>query len=171
MRNRGLWAAALWAIAASAGADEVRDVEENGVTYREVHRKISEPVTEYQCMDQQRTTGFREQLNVQMCDQTHSYIVPVTEYRLEARWRGRYNPFVQPYLAQHLVPYTRYETRVETVKVPVASRQLLPITSTVRVPVPTQRVVERDVVISRVAISGSPTQAPRQLAGDPFVAP
>ncbi|HEV7223831.1 MAG TPA: hypothetical protein VGN42_14080, partial [Pirellulales bacterium] len=47
----------------------------------------------------------------------------------------------------------------------------LPITSTVRVPVPTQRVVERDVVISRVAISGSPTQAPRQLAGDPFVAP
>ncbi|HXT61274.1 MAG TPA: hypothetical protein VN699_21715 [Pirellulales bacterium] len=171
MRNRGLLAAALWAIAASAGADEVRDVEENGVTYREVHRKISEPVTEYQCMDQQRTTGFREQVNVQMCDQTRSYIVPVTEYRLEARWRGRYNPFVQPYLAQHLVPYTRYETRVESVKVPVTSRQLLPITSTVRVPVPTQRVVERDVVISRVAISGSPAQAPRQLASDPFVAP
>jgi hypothetical protein len=174
MRNRGWLAVAVlapWVIAASATADEVRDVEENGVTYREVHRKISEPVTEYQCVDQQRTTGFREQLNVQMCDQTHSYIVPVTEYRLEARWRGRYNPFVQPYLAQHLVPYTRYETRVETVKVPVTSRQLLPITSTVRVPVPTQRVVERDVMVSRVAISGSPAQPARQLASDPFAAP
>lgn len=173
MRNRNPLAAALLAplfLYAAARADEIRDYEENGVTYRETRRTVSEPVTEIQCVEQQRTVGFREQLNVQMCDQTRSYIVPVTEYRVEAYWRGRFNPFVQPYLAQRLVPYMRYETRVDTVKTPVATRQLLPITSTVKVPVTTQRVVQREVV-SRVAISGSPTRPAASPSSDPFTAP
>ncbi|HUY87797.1 MAG TPA: hypothetical protein VMV10_03590 [Pirellulales bacterium] len=172
MRNRHPLAVALIAplvFCVSAGADEVRDYEENGVTYRETRRQVSEPVTEIHCVDQQRTVGFREQLNVQMCDQTRSYLVPVTEYRVESYWRGRFNPFAQPYLAQRLAPYTRYETRVETVKTPVATRELLPITSTVRVPVTTQRVVQREVV-SRVAISGTPNRFAAAPSSDPFAA-
>ena len=170
MRNRHPLAVALFAqfvFCLSARADETRDYEENGVTYRETRRTVSEPVTEIQCVDQQRTVGFREQVDVQMCDQTRTYFVPVTEYRLEAHWRGRFNPFVQPYLAQRIVPYTRYETRVETFKTPVATRQLLPITSTVKVPVTTQRVVQREIV-SRVAISGTPTRAVPSPSSDPF---
>lgn len=173
MRYRHPLAVALVAplvFCVSAKADETRDYEENGVTYRETRRVVNEPVTDIQCVEQQRTVGFREQLNVQMCDQTRSYIVPVTEYRVESYWRGRFNPFVQPYLAQRLVPYTRYETRVETVKTPVATRQLLPITSTVKVPVTTQRVVQREI-ISRVAISGAPTQAAPSPTSDPFISP
>ena len=173
MRNRHPLAVALAApliLCASAMADEVRDYEENGVTYRETRRQVSEPVTEIQCVEQQRTVGFREQLNVQMCDQSRAYIVPVTEYRVESYWRGRFNPFVQPYLAQRLVPYTRYETRVETVKTPVATRELLPITSTVKVPVTTQRVVQREIV-SRVAISGSPSRPVQAPSSDPFSSP
>ncbi|HVW38293.1 MAG TPA: hypothetical protein VHB99_13350 [Pirellulales bacterium] len=173
MRNRHPLAVALVAplvFCISARADEVRDYEENGVTYRETRRVVNEPVTDVQCVEQQRTVGFREQLNVQMCDQTRSYIVPMTEYRVESYWRGRFNPFVQPYLAQRLVPYTRYETRVETVKTPVATRQLLPITSTVKVPVTTQRVVQREI-ISRVAISGTPAQPAASPTSDPFIQP
>lgn len=173
MRNRHPLAVALVAplvFCISARADEVRDYEENGVTYRETRRVVNEPVTDVQCVEQQRTVGFREQLNVQMCDQTRSYIVPVTEYRVESYWRGRFNPFVQPYVAQRLVPYTRYETRVETVKTPVATRQLLPITSTVKVPVTTQRVVQREI-ISRVAISGTPAQPTPSPSSDPFTSP
>lgn len=163
------WAASL-VFCVSVRAQEVRDYEENGVTYRETRSTVNEPVTEIHCVEQQRTVGYRENLNVQMCDQTRSYIVPVTEYRLESYWRGRFNPFVQPYLAQRLVPYTRYETRVETVKTPVATRELLPITSTVRVPVTTQRVVQREVV-SRVAISGAPNRPATAPSSDPFAAP
>lgn len=173
MRNRHPLAIALVApliFCVSARADETRDYEENGVTYRETRRVVNEPVTDIQCVEQQRTVGFREQLDVKMCDQTRSYIVPVTEYRVESYWRGRFNPFVQPYLAQRLVPYTRYETRVETVKTPVATRQLLPITSTVKVPVSTQRMVQREI-ISRVAISGAPAQATPSPSSDPFTSP
>jgi hypothetical protein len=158
------------ALCRPATADEVRDYEENGVTYREVRRKVTEPVTEVHCVEQQHTTGFREHVNLQMCDQTRSYVVPVTEYRLESHWRGRYNPFVQPYLEQRVVPRTHWETRLETVKVPVATRQLLPVTTTVRVPVTTQKMVERNVVVSRVAISGQPTNSVK-VSTDPFAAP
>lgn len=172
MRTWMFLAAALAPLAfcGSSPADEVRDYEENGVTYREVRRKVKEPVTEIHCVEQQQTTGYREQVNVQLCDQPRSYVVPVTEYRWESHWRGRFNPFIQPYLEQRLVPYTRWETRVETVKVPVTSRQLLPVTTTVRVPVTTQKLVERDVVVSRVAISGQPAQ-PVRVSTDPFAAP
>ncbi len=172
MRKRKFLAIALLPLALSgtARADEVRDYEENGVTYREVRRKVTEPVTEIHCVEQQQTTGYREQVNLQMTDQARSFVVPVTEYRLESHWRGRFNPFVQPYLEQRVVPYTHWETRVETVKVPVASRQLLPVTTTVRVPVTTQKMVERNVVVSRVAISGQPTQ-PIRASSDPFAAP
>ncbi len=171
MRKRNLLAIAILplAFAGPIRADEVRDYEENGITYRETRRKVTEPVTEVQCVDRQTTTGFREQVNVQMCDQVRSYVVPVTEYRMESHWRGRFNPFIQPYLEQRLVPYTHWETRAETVKIPVATRQLLPITATVKMPVTTQRMVEREVV-SRVAISGQPAQQIR-AGSDPFAAP
>src|SRR3569623_1436588 len=75
MRKRNLLAIAILplAFAGRIRADEVRNNEENGITYRETRRKVTEPVTEVQCVDRQTTTGFREQVNVQMCDQVRSY--------------------------------------------------------------------------------------------------
>ena len=141
----------------SAAADEVKTVTDaNGQTWREVHRTIQQPVTETQCLERQRVV-YQETCDVQMCDTVRTYTVPVTEYRWESQWKGRYNPFVQPYLAQRLVPYTRWETRTETVKVPVTRRQVLPVTQTVKVPYTTQRVENHDVVVSRQLIGPNPT--------------
>lgn len=145
------------AFAVPAGADETRTVTDaNGQTWREVHRTIQQPVTETQCLERQRVV-YQETCDVQMCDTVRTYTVPVTEYRWESYWKGRYNPFVQPYLAQRLVPYTRWETRTEAVKVPVTRRQVLPVTQTVKVPYTTQRVENHDVVVSRQLISPNPT--------------
>lgn len=145
------------AFAVPAGADETRTVTDaNGQTWREVHRTIQQPVTETQCLERQRVV-YQETCDVQMCDTVRTYTVPVTEYRWESYWKGRYNPFVQPYLAQRLVPYTRWETRTEAVKVPVTRRQVLPVTQTVKMPYTTQRIENHDVVVSRQLISPNPT--------------
>lgn len=46
------------------------------------------------------------------------YAIPVTSYRWQACWRGRFNPFAPPYLVWELVPCTRWEWRCEVVAVP-----------------------------------------------------
>ncbi|MGH7193165.1 MAG: hypothetical protein ACREJM_06465 [Candidatus Saccharimonadales bacterium] len=159
MTARRLFLAAAW-VATSlspAFADDVKTVTDaNGQTWREVHRTIQQPVTETQCLERQRLV-YQETCDVQMCDTVRTYTVPVTEYRWESYWKGRYNPFVQPYLAQRLVPYTHWETRTETVKVPLTRRQVLPVTQTIKVPYTTQRVENHDVVVSRQLIGPSPT--------------
>ncbi|HEX7447663.1 MAG TPA: hypothetical protein VF306_08965 [Pirellulales bacterium] len=152
-----LAATLLAALSIAALADEEKTVTDaNGQTWREVHRTIQQPVTETRCLERQQLV-YRETCDVQMCDTTRTYTVPVTEYRWESYWKGRYNPFVQPYLAQRLVPYTRWETRTETVKVPVTRRQVLPVTQTIKVPYTTQRVENHDVVVSRQLIDPSTT--------------
>lgn len=158
MVKRSFVAAALLTVCARpAPADDVRTVTDaNGQTWREVHRTIQQPVTETQCLERQRVV-YQETCDVRMCDTVRTYTVPVTEYRWESYWKGRYNPFVQPYLAQRLVPYTRWETRTEAVKVPVTRRQVVPVTQTIKVPYTTQRVDNHDVVVSRQLIGPNPT--------------
>ena len=46
------------------------------------------------------------------------YAIPITEYRWQACWRGRLNPFAPPYLVWELVPCTRWEWRCEVVAIP-----------------------------------------------------
>lgn len=151
---RSLFAlAAIWLIAAPLVADDVREVTDaNGQTWREVHRTVLHPQTVTQCMDQQQTY-YQEKYDVSLCDTYRTYTVPVTEYRWESYWVGRFNPLVQPYLAQRLVPRTRWETRTEVVKVPVTQRNLVPVTRTVRVPVTTEQTANYDVVVSRHLVS------------------
>ena len=144
-------------LAAPAAADDVRDVtDSNGQTWREVHRTVRHPQTETQCMDQQHTY-YQEKCDVALCDSYRTYSTPVTEYRWESYWVGRFNPFVQPYLAHRLVPRTHWEMRTEVVKVPVAQRSLVPVTRTVRVPITTERSVDYDVVVSRHLVTPQTT--------------
>ncbi len=44
--------------------------------------------------------------------------VPVTEYRWEAYWKGRWNPFKKAKLAQRLVPHTYWDYRTQVVRYP-----------------------------------------------------
>jgi hypothetical protein len=142
-------------VAATAAADEVRTVTDaSGQTWNEVHRTISHPQTQTQGVEQPQTY-YQEQCQVVNHDTYRTYQVPVTEYHLESYWVGRFNPFVQPYMAQRLVPRTRWETRTELVKVPVVQRNLVPVTRTVRVPVTTETVVNQDIVVHRQLVSPS----------------
>ncbi|HUY32881.1 MAG TPA: hypothetical protein VMV69_08880 [Pirellulales bacterium] len=163
----------LLVISAPARADDVREYTQGGVTYREVHRTVRAPKTEIQCVERPQTY-YQERYDVQLCDSIRTYQVPVTEHRLEPYWRGRFNPFTQPYLTYRSVPRTHWETRTEVVKVPVSTRQLVPVTTTVRVPITTQTVVDQDILVSRSIVGPSivgPSIVGVAPTSDPFARP
>ena len=132
-------------------ADEVRYYDKDGVTYRETRRVVQRPMAETQTRESTQTF-YREEYTTKISESIQERWTPVTDYRLESYWVGRWNPFVDPYLAQRYVPYTRWERTTEIVKTPVTCRQLVPETRTVRVPVTTQRMVDEEI-ITRVAVS------------------
>lgn len=141
--------------AAAAAADETRFYEENGVTYRETRRKVARPVAETRWEDQPRTV-YREKVTCDCIDVPRSYYVQVSDWQWESYIANRWNPFAQPYVAQRLVPRTRWELRSDTVRVPNPRRELTSELVTVRVPTTTTRLVEEEY-ISRVAVSVRPT--------------
>jgi hypothetical protein len=168
MASRQLLAAAVVVClvgAPSAGGDEVRYYEEDGITYRETRRIVRRPICETQ-MRQSTQTVYREQRSSELRDTCRTWWSPVTEYRCEAHWVGRWNPFAEPYMAYRMVPRTHWECRTEVVQVPVTSRRLVPETRTVRVPVTTRRMVTEEV-ISRVAVGGWRPGTPPILSPTP----
>ena len=160
---------ALSAAADSAVADEVRYYDEGGVTYRETRRVVRRPICESQLRPSTQTV-YREQRSCELRDTLRTSWTPVTEYRCEAHWVGRWNPFAEPYLAYRMVPQTRWEHRSEVVQVPVTSRRLVPETRTVQVPVVTRRMVTEEV-ITRVALGGRGTSAAPLLSPTPTPSP
>lgn len=151
---------ALLAAAPAANCEDVRYYEENGVTYRETRQVVQRPVTEVTHQPTDRTV-LREQYRTEMHDTVQVYSAPVTEWRYEAYWVGRWNPFMQPYLAQRLVPYTRWETRTAKAQTPVVKREVVSEVRTEHVPVVTSRMVNEEV-IRRVAVGGTPAGTPGQ---------
>ncbi|HWC90249.1 MAG TPA: hypothetical protein VG433_11350 [Pirellulales bacterium] len=151
------WLAVLAATGPIQAAD-VRYYQENGVTYRETRYTVQHPVTETVLVDQQHTV-YREKVDTTLQDSVRTVQVPVTEYRSEMFVVNRWNPFAKPYLAQRLVPVTRMVTRTETAKLPVGQRQLVPVTTTVKVPVVRTRMVNEEIT-SRIAVAGPPPTAP-----------
>ncbi|MBN1589710.1 MAG: hypothetical protein JW888_09355 [Pirellulales bacterium] len=132
------------------GKEEVRYYAKDGVTFRETRRVVQRPILETHTQ-QATQTVYREESVTELRDTTRERWTPVTEYRWEAVWVGRWNPLTQPYLAYRYVPRTHWECATETVKAPVVCRRLVPETRVVSVPVTTQRVVEEEV-INRVAV-------------------
>jgi hypothetical protein len=145
-----------WSADQSIEADEVRYYEQNGVTYQETRRKVSRPLVQT-ALTQQQQTVYRQQVSTEYRDVQRTYYVPITENRVQSYWQKRINPFAPPYLAQKVVPVTRWELRGDTVRVPYTRTDCIPQVVTVQVPTSTQRMVE-DEVITRVAV-GIP-QAP-----------
>jgi len=143
--------AVLGPMASLVAAQQVRYVEENGVTYRETRRTGYRTVCTTEMRPSQRIV-YREQRETQSREVTRTWWTPVTECRWEAQWVGRWNPFAQPYLVYRPVERTRWEQRTETTQVPVTVRRLVPETQTVQVPVTIRRMVPEEVV-TRVAVS------------------
>ncbi len=156
------------ATATAVAAQEVRYVEENGVTYRETRRTGYRTICSTEMRPSERIV-YREQCETQSREVTRTWWTPVTERRWEAQWVGRWNPFAQPYLAYRPVEHTRWEQRTETTQVPVTIRRLVPETQTVQVPVSVRRTVPEEVV-TRVAVSSpgvpGPGQGPRPGLAD-----
>ncbi|HLA84854.1 MAG TPA: hypothetical protein VJL29_08670 [Thermoguttaceae bacterium] len=142
-------------------AEEVRFIERDGVTYRETRRVEQRPVVETQ-LQQSTQTVYQQQDVTELRDAVQERWTPVTEYRWEAFWVNRWNPFSQPYLAYRYVPNTRWERKTETVKTPVVVRRIVPRTQVVQVPTTTQRMVEQEV-ITRVAVGGPAAPAARPM--------
>jgi hypothetical protein len=157
------------AASATARADDVRYYQENGVTYRESRYTIGHPVVETHLQPQQHTI-YSQVPSSTTRDVVHTYHTPVTEYHSETYLKGRWNPFVKPYMAERIKPVTNWQMRTEVVKVPVQQQVLVPQTVTVHVPVTTHRVVNEEH-ISRVAVGGqgvpslSPGSNPTAVAG------
>mgnify|MGYP005831803287 CR=1 FL=1 len=149
-RGFGAVVALLWG--ATVVADEVRYVEQDGITYRETRRTCYRPVTETQCRET-TTTVWRTEYATEMREIQRTVWQPVTEYQWESSWVGRWNPFVEPRLEWRLMPRTRWEQRTEIVRQPVVVARWAPETRSVSQPLTVTRYVPEEV-ITRVAVSG-----------------
>ena len=168
MRCRGLMLGMLlFGAAQPVLAEDVRYVERDGITYREVVQTYTKPVSEttYQTHTEK---FYQERLTTDIQESQRAYYTPVTEYRWEAYTPFSVNPFAPPRVAYRWVPRTRWEQRTETVRTPVTRRELVPAERTVSRPVTTLKMVEQQQV-TRVAIAPpAPTQtnvASRQAIG------
>jgi len=151
-------------------AEEVRYYEQDGVTYRESRQIVEKRVPEVRYEERSQTI-YRDQCVTEMKDTVRTTWVPVTEYQVQERLVGRWNPLARPYFEYRSVPVTRWEPRSEAVQVPMARRKLLPEVQTVRTPVTHWRTVQEEV-IRRVALSATPntstlaaSPSPATLAG------
>jgi hypothetical protein len=143
-------------LAPSAGraiADDVKYLDEDGITYRETTQTSQRPVPQT-TMQQRDYTYYRERYTTELQEVQRTYQVPITEYQWKPETHRTWNPFSPPYVAYRLVPQTRWETKSETVKIPVAKREVVPEKITQQVPVTTHRIAQEKVV-TRVAIGPS----------------
>jgi hypothetical protein len=164
--SRFLFAGALALIAAAARGEDVRYFEEGGVTYRETRVNVGQ-ATAMTGQQPANQIAYAEQLHTEYQSTIRVYSVPVTEYRSETYWVGRWNPFSQPYQAQRMVPVTRWQTRTEVVQVPVTRRELVAQTQAP----PTTALVQQgagQTLVTRVVVSSQaakqPTMASHQAA-------
>jgi len=148
--------------------EQVRYYEKDGVTYCETRRAVDQRVPETR-LETRTETVYRTQTVTQNQEVLRVYWTPVTEYRCEAYWVNRWNPFAEPYLGYRYVPRTRWEQKSEMVKVPVTVCQMVPETRTVQVPVTSYRTVQRDVV-SQAPITRNPNPSLTAARSAPVVA-
>ena len=152
-----------------ARADEVRYYEKDGVTYCETRCTVQQRVPESR-MEERTKTVYREELATETRKTQRDYWAPVTDYRWESFWVGRWNPLAEPYLAYKYVPHTRWEKRTEVVDVPMPVRRMVPETRTVRQPVAGFKTVQREEVVSLAVVGGGGPKAPYWATGTPMLA-
>ena len=78
-------------------ANDVRIIQENGVSYRETTRTVQRPVTSV-TMKLRQQTVYTERRRTEIHESVRTYFIPVTEYRYEPRWHGLWNPFEEAHI-------------------------------------------------------------------------
>ena len=141
-----LVAISLVASALAAPASLAEDVEyfvKDGIQYKRVRQVTKRPVSEtryeshtYTTHEPRYTTDFQE---VQ-----RTYQVPVTEQQWVPGYQRTLNIFAPPVLSYRLMPVTRWETRVHTVRVPVTRTDYVPHQHVTQVPITSQRLAQEE---------------------------
>lgn len=172
LRRTTILAAGLLTVAGSlahchtARADE-RIVEKDGKKMREIREVVRQPLMQTQLEPRERTV-MQDRYTTEMKSMERSYQVPVTTYQWTPQWEYSWNPWAAPQMVYRQVAVTRWETRKETVRVPVTRHESVPTKIVEHVPVTRQSVVERET-ITRVEVppsisSPSPTSDPFQTS-------
>ena len=143
-----------------AVAQNVRYEERDGVRYQVSSRTVQRtvPVTE---MQERQQTVYTQQITTENLTSQQSYVVPVTQYQMVTRLRGRWNPFVTPYYTYDMQPVTTWHQSVANIQVPVSRVAWVPQTQTYQVPVTRYRTAEVEET-TRVAMSEPRTFASAQ---------
>jgi hypothetical protein len=146
MMERTQWIGALLLAgvvsAPALRAEEVRYVDgEDGVRYQEITQVSQRPVSETR-YEQREYTTYRERLTTDLQESQRTYQVPVTENQWIPGYQRSLNPFAPPVLTYKLMPVTRWETRSETVRVPITRRDYIPEKQVQQIPIVTQRLAE-----------------------------
>ncbi|MEQ8212256.1 MAG: hypothetical protein RH917_20820 [Lacipirellulaceae bacterium] len=128
---------------------EVRDGYQ--ITRRVTQRQV--PVTE---MRDQTQTTYRQQITTDNYQTQQLYSVPVTQYQMVSKLRGRWNPLITPYWTHEMKPVTTWTQQVATVSVPVTRSAWVPETRTVQVPVTAYRTVEEEVTTKMALAPNDP---------------
>ena len=157
----------LMPVAANAQQSVREEVGADGRRYRVTTRTIQKQVPVTEMREQQQTT-YRQQLTTQNLTHQQLYCVPVTQYKMVSRLRGRWNPLVTPYWTHEMRPVTTWHQQVGTVQIPGTQTAWVPETRTVQTPVTTYRTAEEPIE-TRVAWGNAPTG--RALASNSPSAP
>ncbi len=127
----------------AARADDVEYFVKDGIQYKRVRQVTQRPISEiryeshtYTTQQPRYTTEFQE---VQ-----RTYQVPVTEQQWVPGYQRTLNIFAPPVLSYRLMPVTRWETRVETVRVPVTRTDYVSQQHVRQVPITTQRLAQEE---------------------------
>ena len=183
--NRAEWFAVTLVLAAliapSVRADEVTYFEKDGIKYQKIRQVNQRPITELR-YEQRESTAYRERYTTDLQESHRTYQVPVTEQQWVPGYQRTWNLLAPPVLSYRLMPVTRWETRTETVRIPITKREVYPETVTHQVPQYSTRYAEEEVVRhvpigttahgTSVARSESPTSAapegerPREASSD-----
>jgi hypothetical protein len=150
----GIWCTAVGVLSA---ADQVTYEDKDGVTYRVTTRTVKRPILETKIQAQERTI-YRQKVTTELQTVNRSYPVQTTRYQWMPVWQKSWNPFSPPYLVYRQVAVTDWETRQETVQIPVTKTEMVPEKLVDQTPVTTQRFVE-DTYTERVAVGAKPQTA------------
>ncbi len=160
-------------------ADEFREVQRDGVVWRERIATVRRPVAEMRYRERQETV-YREKTTAKTQEFSRTYFVPVTQYYYQQRVQDWWNPFRPTTVSYQPVPYVHWSPRTEKVSRPVTVREMVPEKRIVRQPerilsfVNEKQVVDRVVVRdtrrpANTAIATVPSRAPVSVAQQPIV--
>ena len=150
-------------------SEDVRFVQENGITYRVTRRTVEKPITELRTRREQQTI-YRREVKTEQKDFNYQVWVPVTNYVYHPKVEGWWNPFQENRVVPRWVPRTTWQPELRKATIPVMSAHWVPETQTVQRPFRILRIDTKEEV-ERVAIGRTPggttvsSNPPRRFTG------